>query len=134
MPNPNPITLAPLYSTFLDALREKPSLYQDFLQVRALSGKAHETIAKWEGVVVPGFFTDEHNLFTEKVMGLLARNSESSLLEDYQQFQADGETVRSIWAKHKDVVDMRFWTVESVPIVYEIAEFLGLSDHSDIPA
>ena len=126
MSDPSPITLSPLYSTFFDAIREKPSLYQDFLQVRALSGKAYAIIAKWDGVVVPGFFTEEHNLVAEKIMGLLVRNSESSLLEDYKQFQADGETVRSIWDKHKDVVDMRFWTVESVPIVYEIAESLGL--------
>lgn len=134
MPDPNPNTLNPLYRTFLNALRENPELYPDFIQVRALSSKAHATIAKWEGVVDPGFFTDEHNLFTEKVTGLLVQNSESSLLEDYKQFQADGETVRSIWDKHRNIVDMRFWTVESVPIVYEIAALLGLNDHSDIPA
>ena len=104
---PAQFTLNPLYSTFFDAIRENPSLYPDFLQVRALSNKAHAIIAKWEGVVVPGFFTDEHNLVTEKIMGLLVQNSESSLLEDYKQFQADGETVRSIWDKHKSVVDVR---------------------------
>ena len=134
MPDSNLITLSPLYSTFFDAIRENPSLYQDFLQVRALSGKAHATIAEWDGVIAPGFFTDEHKLSGEEIVDLLVQNSDRGLLEDYQQFQADGETVRSIWDKHQNIVDMRFWTVESVPIVYEIAESLGLSDHSDIPA
>lgn len=134
MSDSNPITLSPLYSTFFDAIRENPSLYPDFLQVRGLSNKAHAAIAKWDGVVCPGFFTDEHNLNGQEIVDLLVQNSDRGLLEDYQQFQADGETVRNIWAKHKDVVDMRFWTVENVPIVYEIAESLGLDSHSDVSA
>lgn len=132
--DPNPITLNPLYSMFFGALRENPSLYPDFIQVRALSSKAHATIAKWEGVVDTGFFTDEHELSGEEIADLLVHNSDRGLLEDYKQFQADGETVRSIWAKHKDIVDMRFWTVEAVPVVYEIAASLGLDSYSDIPS
>lgn len=125
----NPIKLSPLQSLFCDAIRERPSLYYDFLRVRALSSNAHATIAKWDHMVNPGFFTEEHNLITEKIMNLAVQEPESSLLEDYKQFQIDAEEVQSIWGKHIGIVDMRFWEVESVPVVYEIAAFLGLDNH-----